>query len=411
MKDPSRLYTIMKRNTTKETRHAIFPSLYPICTGLRHIVVSQPHSRNPFKDHYYWKQETRPIVETESGYPCITTAQSMKQCGMEYMFQIVEYDYPRHKYGQVIEMFSYDYGCHWNQKEGLPSRDSIHAYKLDDTEKTKIKEKLTSMREIAMKGPDKDHHDIGNLDIENSTVLVRIRPVYRIYRSQENQSLSLFFLNQTIDYPLCLIRKVKELNLLGGTQSLSDYSPDSVNVGDSVVYIGNATNNERALKGCSGVITAMNQNTLEVCLTVPTEIPPTPFVGGDWYTEDYVRDQLPKKYASLLHYCLNNLYCNKDGRRIYLSFNCRHNSVVLEGLAKIVSQKNEKKSVELSPTCYTPLAEVTSPTTKEEVLYSARTIELVKEYFRLFGNVLVANVTISARKPVVNNEKLAVRVD
>ena len=67
--------------------------------------------------------------------------------------------------------------------------------------------------------------------------------------------------------------------------------------------------------------------------------------------------------------------------------------------------------MEWSPTCYTPLAEVTSPTTMEEVLYSARTIELVKEYFRLFGNVLVANVTISARKPVVNNEKLAVRVD
>ena len=411
VKDPSRLYTIMKRNTTKETRHAVFPSLYPICTGLRHIMVEKPHNRYSLNDRYYWKQETRTIVETESGYPYITTVESMKQCGMEYINQIVEYDYPRHKYGQVLEVFSYNFGCHWNQKEGAPSRNSIHAYKLDDAQKTMIKEELDKMHGMAMKGFDRDPHDMGNLDIGNNMVLVRIRPVYHIYRSQEKQSLYPFFSNQTIDYPLCLTRKVKEFNLLGGTQSLSDYSPDSVNVGNLVVYIGNTTVAKRVLKGYSGVITAVNNGTLKVCLKVPTEVPHTPFVEGDWYTEDYLRDQLPKKYAPLLHICLNSLYCSMGSSRIYLNFNCTHKSEVLEGLTKIVSQKSEKKFVDLSPSCYSRLATVTPTTTNEEILYSARTIELMKEYFRLFGAVLVASVTFSARKPVVNNERLAVRND
>ena len=406
------IYKTMRRNATEETRHSVFPSLYPICCGFRYSEVHEtPTDQNSTKNRFLLRPTTKTIVETESGFPYVNSLQSMKECGMEYIHKIVEYDYPRRKLGLVTELFSYDYGCHWNEKEGNPNENTIHAYKLDEDQKNEVKDKLEKMRSLAMKGYERDPHDIGSLDIEDSMLLVRIQPIYHISRKQENQSIVPFFSHQLIDYPLCLTRKVKEFNLLKGTKSLSAYAPDSVNVGDSVVYIGNVEVDGRALKGYAGVVTSVSENTLKLRLTVPKEIPQVTLPSQSWYTEDYLKDQIPEKYVRLLPLCMRNLYCFKDGHKIFLDINVVNKSNVREGLARLNLNQIKKGPGVLSPSFYSSLANVDQTTTSREILYSVRTVELVKEYFHLFGNVLVKAITFDEQKPIIDNEVLEVNIN
>ena len=165
------------------------------------------------------------------------------------------------------------------------------------------------------------------------------------------------------------------------------------------------------MKGYAGVVTSVSENTLKLRLTVPKEIPQVTLPSQSWYTEDYLKDQIPEKYVRLLPLCMRNLYCFKDGHKIFLDINVVNKSNVREGLARLNLNQIKKGPGVLSPSFYSSLANVDQTTTSREILYSARTVELVKEYFHLFGNVLVKAITFDEQKPIIDNEVLEVNIN
>lgn len=400
------VYTKVKRKLIKKTNRSVFSSLYPLYGSIRHTTVafSRPSARDPTKKEYLLTKTIKTIIKVNLNYPSFyDTEKLLIRLGREYLGRYIRYDYPRNRVGQVVKLFSYEYGCRLYEKGSF--NNDVHVYPLNIHKQYRVEGILMTIHKRAMDGYYGMYHDIGSLDIEKDVVIARIRPIYHICRNQDSQDLYPFFSHQYIDYPLSLTHIENSPNVLGGTQSLSSYAPDTIKEGDPVVYIGSELYGDILLRGSVGVVTTMRNNSLIIRLAVTSDNALAAKDDQKWFSKYELEKQIPVQYRPLLNGYLRRYTCPRKDRKIALGIKPMKD-LVREGLVQYDPDYLVKGTGLLPAYVYSYLALNSElKKTRMRIQYSEQAVKLAQEFFQQFGDALLDAGLFLVKESLIHHEE------
>ena len=406
------VFSAIRERSPQSTRTATFPSLMPCYGGIRHSIQTQKPDRKGREKTHLLIETQKTIIEADlSNLPFAYSLDAMRRVGKEFIGQIMEYDYPRHKLGLIAELFSYEFGCRMSGDPNGDREKTIRVYVLSKEQRTEVRERLKELQRKALNGNPNEPHDFGGLDIDGNMLLLRLRPIFNLSRQQKSRSILPFFSSQLIDIPMCLARPIKSLNLLGGSRSLSQFATDHLNVGDPVVYIGPLNVGTRPIRGSLGKITEVKDTS--IIITCHVHVPPSPKIveTENWYDETAVRARLRPAIAGLLDVCLGPVFCYGQKGRISVGLDLKPN---FRGshVSTLVRVRMEKPLLAgVLPAYYYSYVSLDAEKndTPKRVEYSATAVDIIEAYFRRFGDKLAKAISVEkSGKTFVDYAKLRV---
>ena len=261
------------------------------------------------------------------------------------------------------------------------------------------------MRKRAMVGLH-PRHDIGSLNIRRNVFIARIRPLYCICRDQESQRLYPFFSHQEIDYPLILTYLTCTSNYLGGTQSLSTYAPDTIEEGDTVVFIGTKTCEDKLLRGSVGVVISVMEDSFTLRLRVSTDDRPIIMDDKKWFSKYELEKQIPVQYKPLLDKYLCCYKCPREDRQMNMGIKPQR-ELVREGLVRFDPDGLIGNNGVLPAYIYSYLAFNSEPKkTRMRIQYSEQAVKLAQEFFQQFGDALLDTGFLEKESHIPHEEKV-----
>lgn len=408
------VFSAIRERSSQSNRVATFPSLMSCYGGIRHSLLKQKLVRKGNEKTHLLAENQKTIIEADlSNLPFAYSLDAMRRVGKEYIGTIMEYDYPRHKLGLIVELFSYEYGC---RMKGDPTGDkeqTICAYILSKEQKSEVSERLKELQRMALEGNVNDPHDFGGLDIDGNMLLLRLRPIFNLSRQQKSRSILPFFSSQLIDIPLCLARPIKSLNLLGGSRSLSQFATDHLNVGDPVVYIGPLMMGTRPIRGSLGRVTEVKDNSIIITCHVHETPSPKITETEDWYDETAIRSKLRPEFAGILDVCLGSVFCYGQTGRISVGLNLKPSSRGSHVSSLVRVKPMKPLPVGVLPASYYSHVAIDAKKMRipKIVEYSDTAVDIIQAYFRRFGDKLKKAISVGkSGKPFIDNAVLRVEI-
>ena len=217
-------------------KKSIFPSLFPICSSLRHKRLVQ--ERNNI--------DTTVIRRDLSNYPYIATSGAIRELGEQLFRKIVFYDYPFLKMAVVEGIRTIRFGC------DLTTHVNVFALKN--------KKEFNDIMSIIQ------NQKVGNniyrdyIDLSGETILLLLRPISAMIRKLENHNVIPQLDSQLFYYPYSLITMMSVNSPINGSLSLVDYSALEMRVGSEVIYWKRSSE----YHGSHGIVTAINGTSVQV---------------------------------------------------------------------------------------------------------------------------------------------------
>ena len=351
-------------------KQSIFPSLFPICSSLKHKQVVQE------KKSIY----STVIQRDLSNYPFITTLESIRELGEELFRKIVFYDYPFQKMAIVEGIRTIDYGCDLTT--------SVNAFRLKNK-----KEFNNIMDTIKDRAANYSKYRV-HIDLSDENILVLLRPVSAIIRTLKNRTVIPQLDNQLFYYPYSLITRMSANSPINGSLSLVDYSVLEMQVGSEVLF----WNKSSEYHGSYGIITAIDGTSVQVDLRY-TPKPEITIHSEKWVSEsDYFQSK-----SQIYKLAVSRLWRNWNIRntQLHISFEFIQQSkqLVMKGYARC-DPSHFAKFPAYPLSYYSPLA-VKDTSEEGEYQLSKAAIDLTEQFMKRFGNDVTNNA--SRGKPVLVN--------
>ena len=351
-------------------KQSIFPSLFPICSSLKHKQVVQE------KKSIY----STVIQRNLSNYPFITTLESIRELGEELFRKIVFYDYPFQKMAIVEGIRTIDYGCDLTT--------SVNAFRLKNK-----KEFNNIMDTIKDRAANYSKYRV-HIDLSDENILVLLRPVSAIIRTLKNRTVIPQLDNQLFYYPYSLITRMSANSPINGSLSLVDYSVLEMQVGSEVLF----WNKSSEYHGSYGIITAIDGTSVQVDLRY-TPKPKITIHSEMWVSEsDYFQSK-----SQIYKLAVSRLWRNWNIRntQLHISFEFIQQSkqLVMKGYARC-DPSHFAKFPAYPLSYYSPLA-VKDTSEEGEYQLSKAAIDFTEQFMKRFGNDVTNKA--SRGKPVLVN--------
>ena len=350
-------------------KQSIFPSLFPICSSLKHKQVDQER-----KSIY-----STVIQRNLDNYPFITTVESIRELGEELFRKIVFYDYPFQKMAVVEGIRTIDYGC--------DLATSVNAFRLKNK-----KEFNNIMDTIKDRVVDYSKYRV-HIDLSDEKILVLLRPVSGIVRTLKNRTVIPQLDNQLFYYPYSLITRMSANSPINGSLSLVDYSALEMQVGSEVIF----WNKSSEYHGSHGIITAIDGTSVQVNLQYMI-YPEISIHSEKWVSEsDYFQGK-----SQIYKLAVSRLWRNWNIRntQLHISFQFIQQSkqLVMKGYARC-DPSHFAKFPAYPLSYYSSLA--VKDTSEEEYQLSQAAINFTEQFMKRFGNDVTKRA--SRGKPVLVN--------
>lgn len=308
------------------------------------------------------------------------TPELLREMGQKSGNGIIEYGFPSRHYGIMKFLLTEKYKVVNNKGKWEPTE-------MSPKDKGDYYHAIKSIQKTAIEPSRFDPYEAGFMDISKSYIIAAIVPIVSFAYGQVTTSTPVFG-NSYFYYPFCFVRVPEKMNLLNTALRPSFFDQHSYEVGDPVV-LGSQFGQQ---KGYAGVITRIEGNTFTVSAQTPDEVERIPIEMGNWYSLEEVKSMVNVSHLKeLLGY-----QWIKEGKTRYMytmdllpSYRGKIN-----GLVRCVL--NCKKE-HLPSSCFARIS-YDSIIGEKEYLFSERAVELIKQFFKRFGEKLSKGVSFNGSK-------------
>lgn len=310
---------------------------------------------------------------------------------------IIEYGFPSRHYGVIKFILTEKYKVVNNKGKWEPA-DMTAKDKDDYYHATK------SIQKAAFEPSHYDSYEAGFMDIKKSTIIAAIVPIVSFAYGKVTTSTPVFG-NSYFYYPFCFVRVPERMNLLNTALRPSFFDKHTYIVGD-VVVLGSQFGQQ---KGYTGIITRIEGNTFTVSVQIPDEVKPIPVEMGHWYSLEEIKSIVHEKHLKEL---LGYQWIREGKTRymytmdLYPSYRGKLNKLV----RCVVNNKRDH----LPSSCFARIS-YDSIIQEKEYLFSEKAVELIKIFFKRFGEKLSKGVTFNGNrafpKKTIITKEFAMKVE
>lgn len=362
-----------------------FPSIFPLCTGIVHD-CHPPDGIDPMET--VLEPTLLEIDQSES--PKVPSKNEIKELGEKYCDKIVEYGFCSTSYGYVSAVYSTSFSSLVNKEKSKGDPDRVVTVTTANLDVNQVlPDIILQCQTNAYHKADTDSFERGYSLIFKNTVLVSLKPVVGFTRNPSSGEVLPLFSTFEIYYPLCFIHKIDHISYPIPAEI------HELSVGEEVVLLSSLKVNGKSIMGCAGTVKKVSNDILTVTTKLPDEVKVPFIMTSTWYTLKQVICMVPSCFSTITNFCLKNYWFNDDGKKVRFTLDLIPNRRYCRmGLVKMKETENDQVPVDT----FSRIGVITTHRKKQEYVFSRKAVDLIEEYFRQFGSVLLKGL-----EPGMNN--------